>query len=118
MSALSNTGWTVGGLLAGVLLSFGAFGLLWVGTPWPYQFLMFAPLFLVALGAGRFGGSALPVLAGVAPMAMLFVRFRDRDGSHLVPVLLVSSWAVAILLGHYLGRRHKPPLGRTGSSPP
>ena len=90
------------GLQAGLTLSIVALGVLWVGTPWPYQFLMFLPFLLAAFVTRRSGRSALSMLAGILPVAALFVQFRDKDDSHLMPILLVGTWVLAILLGHGL----------------
>lgn len=105
MSRLSSGFWTGTGVVAGFILSFTALGLLWIGTPWPYQFLMFVPFLLVACVLRRFGRTSFPMLYGIVPFAALFVQFRDVNDSHLFPVLLVTAWGLAILLGHFLGGR-------------
>lgn len=92
-------------LLGGFILSFVGLGVLWVGTPWPYQMLMFFPFLLLALGVKRFGGNGVHVLIGAVPVALLLVQFRDKDNSHLMPVLIVVAWGLGIFLGHYFGSR-------------
>ncbi len=105
MSKSAKGLWTLAGVGAGFVLSFMALGVLWIGTPWPYQFLMFAPFLLIAYVFRRFGSTVYPLCLGAAPLAMLFVQFRDARKSHLLPILLVASWALAIWLGHFLGGR-------------
>jgi hypothetical protein len=107
----------VAALLGGFLLSFVGMGVLWVGTPVPYQFLMFFPFLLLAVALRRFGWSALPMLLGLIPIGEIFVQFRDRDDSHLTSILLVAAWVSGILLGHYLGGRlARHPRGTPGRS--
>lgn len=105
MSIVRREFWTIAGVVAGFLLSFAALGMLWVGTPWAYQFLMFVPFFLIAAVLRRFGGTAYPVLVGIVPISTLFVQFRDASNSHLYPVLIVGTWCIAILLGQHVSAR-------------
>jgi hypothetical protein len=93
------------GLLGGFILSFVGLGVLWAGAPWPYQMLMFFPFLLLALGVKRFGGNGVHVLIGAIPVAAMLVQFRDKDNSHLMPILVVIAWLLGILLGHYVGGR-------------
>lgn len=95
----------VAALLGGFILSFLGLGVLWAGAPWPYQMLMFFPFLLLALAVRRFGGSGLYVLIGAIPVASMLVQFRDKDNSHLMPVLVVIAWGLGTLLGHYFGGR-------------
>ena len=67
--------------------------------------LMFFPFLLLALAVKRFGGSVVYVLIGAIPVALMLVQFRDKDNSHLMPVLVVIAWMIGILLGHYFGGR-------------
>jgi hypothetical protein len=92
-------------LLGGFLLSFAGLGVLWAGTAWPYQMLMFFPFLLLAFAVKHFGGTVIPVLIGALPVASLLVQFRDKDDSHLLPVLVVVAWVLGVLLGHFLGGR-------------
>lgn len=107
MGAIAQTGWNVGGLVAGFGLSFLAFGLLWIGVPWKYQLLMFFPFLVLAFVIRRFGTSSYTMLLGMLPIAAILVQFRDKDDSHVMPIALVCAWAVAILLGNYLAVRAK-----------
>lgn len=101
----------------GFILSFLGLGVLWAGTPWPYQFLMFFAFLLLALGIRRWGGTALPMLMGAAPIGALLVQFRDKDNSHLMPVLLVASWVAGTWLGHHLGGRRAAAPGADAAAP-
>ncbi len=103
--------WFAAGLCAGVGLSFFAFGLLWVGAAWPWQFLMAAPFALAGYLAQRFGGSALPVLAGLFPLGALVVQARDKNDSHAMSIALVAAWVLGTLLGAYLARRRSGQAG-------
>ncbi len=114
MSALKNTlrgGVAVGG---GFGLSFLAFGLLWIGTPWHFQALMFIPFFLLAFAVARTGARddrlALLVAGGAAPLGLIFTLFRDRNDSHLMPILTVLAWLAGILAGHFAARAFRPRL--------
>ena len=115
---MKQTTVTIASVIAGFALSIVALSVLWVGTPWPYQFLLALPIALVAWAARRWGGSGLPVLAGMAPVALLFVQFRDKNDSHLMPVLLVCAWVGASLLGHALRQRSPRRPGEAGPPPP
>jgi hypothetical protein len=84
-------------------LSLVALLILWIGTPWPYQFLMTIPFIFVAFIIRRSGKTALSMLAGILPIALLFLLFQDADHSRLYPILLVIAWVLSIVLGHYLG---------------
>jgi hypothetical protein len=94
----------------GLVLSFLAFGVLWIGTPWKYQALMGVPFFLLTLATAwkdEDGGKrqlAL-VLAGAAPLGLLIMKFRDPSGSHVKPVLIVCAWAAGAALGWLAARR-------------
>ena len=96
----------VAALAGGLLLSFLAFGLLWIGTPWPLQALMLVPFFLLAFAVawtGEPGNAAgLTVAYGAAPLGAIMMMFRDKSDSHLMPILVVLSWLAGILAGHFL----------------
>jgi hypothetical protein len=96
------------GLVGGFALSFAGVGLLWTGLPWAYQALMFLPFLLLAFAVARAGGPAMAmaVLYGALPLAMVMMMFRDRDDSHLMPVLIVADWFAAILAARALAGRH------------
>jgi hypothetical protein len=49
--------------------------------------------------------AALPILVGAAPLGALLVRFRDAEGSHLMPVLLVTVWILGALGGAFVGAK-------------
>jgi len=93
------------GPASGFVLSFIAFGVLWIGTPWPAQFLMCIPFFIAAYVITRLKGDGRFVLVGAAPIALLMVQFRDKDDSHAASILLVCAWVAAIWLGWYLAHR-------------
>jgi hypothetical protein len=118
MSTSRNGFWTLSGVIAGLVLSVAALGVLWIGTPWSYQFLMFAPFLLVAFLLRRYGRTSYPMLLGIVPVAALFVQFRDGNNSHLFPILLVATWGLAILLGHYLGGRWPTHASQVSSPTP
>ncbi|MGE5089376.1 MAG: lysophosphatidic acid receptor [Candidatus Levyibacteriota bacterium] len=98
-------------LAGGFILSFVALGALWISTPWRYQMLMFLPflaLSYVTARASDAGGRDLLLLlivAGATPIGALVVQFRDKDGSHLMPVLIVCAWVAGATLGRYLVRK-------------
>lgn len=99
-------------LIGGFVLSFVGFGVLWAGTPWPYQFLMAFPFLLLSFGLARFNSRGpWLILAGATPVGSLLVQFRDKEDSHLLPILLVGSWVVGTLIGRYLGRRYSTKQG-------
>lgn len=99
-------------LVGGFALSFVGFGILWAGTPWPYQFLMAFPFLLLSFGIACFKSHGpWLILAGAAPVGALLVQFRDKGDSHLMPILLVGSWVIGTLIGSYLGRRYSTNQG-------
>jgi hypothetical protein len=44
------------------------------------------------------------VLIGAMPTGALISLFRDKDGSHLMPLLMVGAWVAGASLGRYLAR--------------
>lgn len=97
-------------LAGGFGLSFLALGLLWIGTPWPFQALMGVPFFvltwLLARGAPGSANQLLTfVLTGAAPLGLLITQFRDKNDSHLNSVLIVVCWFAGAALGRYLVRK-------------
>lgn len=92
-------------LFGGFILSFLGIGALWVGLSWQYQMLMFFPFLMLAFGIKRFGGNVVHILIGALPVASILVQFRDKQNSHLMPILIVITWLLGMLLGHYLGGR-------------
>ncbi len=109
MANLKQPASTTPGVEAGFNLSLVALLILWIGTPWPYQFLMTIPFIIVAFIIRRSGKTALSMLAGILPIALLFLLFQDADHSRLYPILLVIAWVLSIVLGHYLGGRFRLP---------
>lgn len=89
----------------GFVLSFLALGVLWIGTAWPVQFLMCLPFLFAAYFITRHQVDGRFVLFGVAPIAVLVAQFRDKEGSHAMPILLVCGWTASVLLGWWLARR-------------
>lgn len=99
----------IAALAGGFLLSFVAFGVLWIGTPWHLQVLMAVPFLLLALAIAWTGEpgntTGLMVAYGAAPLGALIMMFRDKNDSHLMPILVVLGWLAGILAGHFLAAR-------------
>ncbi len=112
MSQLRQGILSVVGPVSGIALSCIALGVLWIGTPWPAQFLMCIPFFIAAYAITRLKADGRFVLLGAAPVALLVVQFRDKEGSHAAPVLLVCAWAASILLGWHFARRRDNPTSK------
>lgn len=95
------------GVVGGFAFSFAGVGLLWIGVPWTSQALMFLPFLLLAFALAKAGGPAIPlsIVYGALPLAMLMMMFRDRNDSHLMPVLIVAAWLAGILGGRALAAR-------------
>lgn len=95
-------------------LSFLAFGVLWIGTPWRYQALMGVPFFLLSYGLVRNATAEqqrqilMLLFAGALPLGSLMTRFRDAHDSHLKPIIIVCAWAAGILAGWYWGTKPRP----------
>lgn len=70
---------------------------------------MTIPFIFVAFIIRRSGKTALSMLAGILPIALLFLLFQDADHSRLYPILLVIAWVLSIVLGHYLGGAFSAP---------
>lgn len=97
------------GVVGGFAASFLGLGLLWVGLKTPVQMcasiLFFFLSFLVTkFLKNKITGFAAPV-CGAAPIASLLVQFRDKEGSHLSPILVVATWGLAAFLGAWLGEK-------------
>ena len=63
-------------IAGGFALSFLGFGLLWAGTPWAYQLLMFFPFLALAFAVtrvGRFGSQAYAMEELVAELGAAFL---------------------------------------------
>lgn len=90
-------------IAGGFVLSFLGLGVLWAGAQWSYQLLMFIPFLVLAFAISRAGGNALWTAVGALPMAMLLVQFRDADDSHLMPILVCTTWCLGIVSGHFVG---------------
>ncbi|PXW89889.1 hypothetical protein C8R34_10346 [Nitrosomonas sp. Nm84] len=95
-------------LIGGFLLSFVGFGVLWSGISWHYQLIMFLPFLLLSLALTRWGKGApdsfILILCGAAPLGILITQFRDNNDSHLLPILMVSSWLIGIFSGYFLAK--------------
>ncbi|WP_292994228.1 lysophosphatidic acid receptor [Nitrosomonas sp.] len=95
-------------LIGGFLLSFLGFGLLWSGIAWHVQLIMMLPFLLLSYGVFRWSkgsiGSCAFIFIGAAPLGILISQFRDTNGSHLMPILVVFSWVIGILAGYYWGK--------------
>ena len=105
-------------LLGGFLLSFLGFGLLWSGIPWHFQLIMALPFLLLSYAVFHWSkgniGSCAFILIGAAPLSMLMTQFRDTNGSHLMPVLVVVSWLLGAIAGCHLGKLSRS--AQSGSS--
>jgi hypothetical protein len=100
----------IGGILGGFALSFLGFGLMWIGLSLYVQGAILALLFFAfTFGLGKGLRDARLVFCfpalGAAPVAGLFVQFRNSEGSHLGAVLLVTCWGLGALVGAWLGAR-------------
>lgn len=95
-------------LFGGFLLSFLGFGLLWSGIPWHTQLIMILPFSLLSYGILRWSNGAIGLCAfigmGAAPFGLLIMQFRDTNGSHLMPILVVTGWLIGICAGCYWGK--------------
>lgn len=95
----------------GFALSFLGFGLLWIGTPWAYQFLMVLPFFALSFAVTRIrtvGNQAcLLIVCGASPLGMVIPMFRDNNDSYVMSGLIVCGWAAGIAAGYYLGKEGK-----------
>ena len=93
----------------GFALSFIGLGALWAGAPWPHQALMFFPFFLLAYALARTGEPGdkpfVLIIGGASPLGLILTMFRDKNDSHLMPILIVCSWLAGILTGHLLAAR-------------
>lgn len=95
-------------IAGGFALSFLGFGLLWIGTPWVYPFLMDLPFFALSFAVTRIGTAGnqacLLIVCGASPLGMVIPMFRDNNDSHVMSVLIVCGWAAGIVAGYYLGK--------------
>jgi hypothetical protein len=93
-------------LMVGFALSFAGFGVLWTGTPWHYQCLMFFPFLFLSFAVTRFSSNgAWFIWVGAMPIGLLLLQFRDKNDSHLASYLVVGTWIIGTLTGRYLGCR-------------
>jgi hypothetical protein len=98
-------------IAGGFALSFLGVGILWAGTPWPIQWLLFLPFFFLTFMLTRLSIAGKPawlVVCGAAPLAGVITLFRDNNDSHLMPILTVFCWAMGVWAGYYLGQRFSP----------
>lgn len=97
-------------LLGGLALSLLGMGLLWAGAGWGWQLLVGLPFLGLGYGVARAGGRdeavSLLVIVGAAPLGMMVMMFRDRDDSHLLPVLTVLSWLAGAVAGKVWAHCH------------
>lgn len=95
-------------LIGGFLLSFLGFSILASGIPWLVQLVMILPFMLLSLGIVRWSNGGIGfcafIVMGAAPLGALIMQFRDTNGSHLMPILIVTGWLIGIFVGWYLGR--------------
>ncbi len=102
----------IAALAGGAVLSFLAFGVLWIGTPWHLQVLMGIAFFILTWVLTRGVPAAANslfglVMVGASPLGLLMMRFRDKNDSHLFPILIVCSWVAGAALGWFLNRRQE-----------
>ncbi len=99
---------SVAALIGGFLLSFLGFGLLWSGIAWHVQLIMILPFLFLSYAVFRWSNGTMMscafIFIGAAPLGMLIAQFRDTNGSHLMPILIVLSWIIGILAGYYWGK--------------
>jgi hypothetical protein len=112
---LKNTLRGIGAVGGGFGLSFLAFGLLWIGTPWHFQALMSVPFLLLAFAVSYTGEDDRMFLLcalGALPLGSVLMLFRDKNDSHLMPILMVLAWLAGIVAGHFAARtiRRRLPL--------
>lgn len=106
----------------GFALSVLAIGVLWIGTPWHLQALMFVPFLLLAFAITRTG--AVPdnvylfAAAGAAPLGGILMLFRDKQDSHLMPILMVVAWAAGLAVGHFVALKTRRPLPKAEAGSP
>lgn len=105
---MNKTGFfTLLAVVAGFLLSFLGFGLLWIGLNPYIQECFSLAFFLLSFSLARFVKDAdfapYAPLIGIAPLGSLILQFRDKNDSHLVPILLVAGWVIGIIAGARLG---------------
>ena len=90
----------------GMTLSVVAFGVLWAGTPWHLQALMFCPFLLLAFAVTRSSptvdNSYRLIMFGALPLGTIMMMFRDSNDSHLSSILTVCAWLAGTLAGHWL----------------
>ena len=95
-------------LAGGFLLSFVGFGVLWSGISWHYQLIMFFPFLLLSFAVAHWNKGAVDgcifILCGAAPLGALITQFRDSNGSHLMPILVVFTWLMGIIAGYFLAK--------------
>jgi len=95
-------------LISGFLLSFLGFSILASGIPWLVQLVMILPFLLLSYGILRWSRGAIGLCAfigiGAAPLGLLVMQFRDTNGSHLMPILIVTGWLIGICAGCYWGK--------------
>jgi len=93
-------------IAGGLILSFSGFGILWIGSPWHYQLLMFFPFLLLSFVVTLMRTNALLfVTLGAVPLGSLIPQARDPSGSHLMPILTICAWVAGIFVGYYLGNK-------------
>lgn len=91
-------------------LSFVGLGLLWIGTPWALQALMFLPFFVLSYVIDRAlkdpdNLGFVPIILGALPLGGFIPMFRTPDGSHLPAIGIIASWAAGVFAGRYIARR-------------
>lgn len=97
-------------MLAGAL-SFLSIGVLWAGVNQWLQlvvtFLFFGLSFFSARNQQNASATIIPILCGASPIGAILTMFRDKEGSHLLGISIVCSWAIATLAGAWVSSRSK-----------
>ncbi|MBY0515387.1 MAG: hypothetical protein K2P81_00660 [Bacteriovoracaceae bacterium] len=93
-------------VFTGALLSFLNLGILWTGVNQWIQSTVALAFFLVSYYVTKNKKSqSFYMLLGSAPLYLLLVQFRDKNGSHLLGITIIASSTLALLLGKWLGHR-------------
>ena len=86
------------GLAAGFGLSFLSLGILWTGVNQWIQTVVTIGFFGVSYFiAGKSKNAVSTLLLGAVPVGGMLLLFRDKNDSHLLSIMIVSSWFVAAL---------------------
>ncbi len=69
---------------------------------------MFFPFLLLSFAVSHWNkgavGGCIFIACGTAPLGALITQFRDSNGSHLMPVLVVLTKLIGIIAGYFLAK--------------